>query len=122
MKKPTIIALAFIALGAGVSGCGLFAPGIKTNLHAAISNARPNLSNCYKQALERDRGFTGPLVIHIKIPSFKNAFTNVRILERKSSDPAFEQCVLEVVRGLKVKSSPWVTVKAEYPVNFNPAP
>jgi hypothetical protein len=121
MKSRLILGAAIAALMTGTAGCAVLAPTFKTDLTASLRAAKPQLSQCYAEALARNPKLAGPVTLKLTVQRETTALSDVTVVGPQPSDPAFEQCVAKVAGGLQVAKAPHLTVRADYPLNFTPA-
>lgn len=122
MKNRLILGAAFAALMMGVTGCAMLAPTFKTDLTSTMRAAKPQFSQCYAQGLTRNPKLGGAVTLQLTVQRESTALSNVTVVGPLPSDPAFEQCVAKVAQGLQVAKAPHLTVHANYPLSFTPAP
>ena len=122
MKSRLILGAACAALLTNPAGCALFTRGFRNDLPSTLQEAKPQLSQCYAEALKRNPKLAGSMMLTVTVQRSTTALTGVTAVGPQPADATFEQCVARVVGGLKVAKSPMFTCRANFPVNFTPAP
>jgi len=121
MQSRLILAAAIAGLMTGTAGCASLAPTFKNELNSTLHAAKPQLTQCYSQALKSNRRLGGRVVLRLTVRRNFTALSNVSVVSLQRTDPTFEQCVAGVAQGLQVPNPPAVTVHAVYPLFFGPA-
>ena len=121
MKRRLILAATIAALLTSTAGCASLAPTFKNELNTTLHAAKPQLTQCYSQALKGNRRLAGRVVLRLTVQRKSTALSNVSVVSLRRTDPTFEQCVAGVAQGLQVPNPPAVTVYAHYPLFFGPA-
>lgn len=118
----TQLTIAYIALLViGATGCTL-AQGFKNDLTTTLQGAKEPLSACYRAALERNPKLSGTMALAMTVDRNSTAISAVSVVERPGDDAALDQCIIQVVSGLKVSKAPNVQVNAQYPLTLTPTP
>jgi TonB family protein len=118
-----LLAVAIATSTLGMVGCGGSGMGkaVRKDIVGQMESAKPALSDCYKQALTRDRKSTGTVVVRFKVAADSGQFQNAEVADSSVSDPELEQCVLTKVSALKLAKPQKTVVGVDsYPIRFTP--
>ena len=119
MKTSTIVTLilAVAALGAGCQAA-LIGPSFRNDLQQKMASAQAPLTECYAQALTRDRHAKGQMTIKFTIQPNTGIFSGTQVVQSQIKDPELDRCVTKVIGELHLGSAPNAKVEVDYPLSF----
>lgn len=119
--RVAICIVAVAALAMASLGCGgaRTKADLKRDITTQLQARIPAMSDCYKQALERDKEIQGQMVMTFSIP--KDAVQVGQVdLSTQIADEALKQCVHGKAQGMQLAQPFHRPVQVTYPLNFTP--
>lgn len=120
MRLLSLSGLMLCGVAFSCAGSG-FGDAVRKDLSNQMLSSQPALSNCYQEALKRNRDIRGQIVIAIATEPKTGHFSKVSIAKNETGDKPLEECVVAEVSRLSLAEPPSTSVSTEYPLQFEPA-
>jgi hypothetical protein len=119
--RVAICIIAVAALATASLGCGgaRTKADLKRDITAQLQARLPDMTTCYKAALERDKTIQGQMVLTFSIPKDDVKVGQVN-LDTQIGDDALKQCVHGKAQGMQLNQPFHRPVQVTYPLNFTP--
>ncbi len=111
----SILGCLFVACG----GSGLGSE-VRQDMQAQLESARPMISECYAQALQRNRKLGGNLTLGITTQPKTGQFSKVTVLQSDLNDQSLHACIVQQVSQLKLGKPTKTAVETQLPLQLTP--
>jgi hypothetical protein len=113
----TALFLAVAATGAGCTAM-LLGPNFRGNLQQKMATAQAPLTDCYAQALARNRRAHGAMTVKFTVQPNTGIFAGTMVSATQIKDPEFDRCVTTVIGALHLSPAPAGKIEVDYPLTF----
>lgn len=116
MRTLALVTLAAVA-ACSRTGTGT---GVRTDITARIQSVQAPITQCYADALQRNRKLRGMMVLQLDAAADSGQFEHITLSRDEPGDPGLRQCVIGHVASLKLEKPQRTAVQFAYPINFQP--
>jgi hypothetical protein len=115
-----LIGIALVAVAA--AGCGHeLKVATRQDIDGQVRALKPALSECYRQALERNPQLRGMATLAFMVAPESGQVGEVRVLSSEITDEQLKQCVVGRAAAMRVMQVHPRPIEVSYPLNFVPS-
>lgn len=115
MRTFTLVTLALAACARTGTGAG-----VRTDITARIQSVQAPITQCYADALQRNRKLRGMMVAQLDAAADSGQFEHITLSRDEPGDPGLRQCVIDQLASLKLAKPQRTAVQFSYPFDFQP--
>lgn len=117
-QKMFLLGFMSAVLAVGCAGTG-FDKAVRTDVESRMTTAQPKFSDCYTEALKRNRKATGTVVVSFVAKANSGKFDDVKVVRSDIGDPELDKCVVAQVSALVLEKPAKNQILVEYPIAFS---
>ena len=113
--------------GAGVAvllaaGCGgaQMKESVRRNIDEVMRARQPEITDCYRAALQRDAKTTGTVVIGFGLGANQLELGTPTVVSSNIADEELKRCVVQVTGGLRISQPSPRPLDVSYPLELTP--